>query len=162
MKYILPALAVLLLLSCRPKATCGDLDFHNATDYTVFVSQQHQKIVKQMALLNEQFDHGSQNEIKSQYSKLIASCDSALFMINLLSDYNHQTEFKESAVKLFSFYSEIFHNQYRKLLEIYLSKESPSQNTIDSIQSIVKSVHKDEISLIEAFENEMTKLNAND
>jgi hypothetical protein len=157
---MLPALAVLLLLSCRPKATCGDKDFYNTKDYTVFVSKQHQKVLFQMALLNEQFDKGNPREIKSQYSRLIATCDSALYIVNQLSDYNNESEFKESAVKLFSFYGEIFHNQYRKLLELYLSEDAPNESTVDSMQAIVRSVQMNEESLIKTFESEMTKLNA--
>ncbi|MEX1188758.1 MAG: hypothetical protein WED33_05825 [Bacteroidia bacterium] len=163
MKYLIfcvSASIIIGLASCKPKAHCGEIEFRNVEEYTAFVLKQQDRIKMQMLSLNTEFETGNATQIKQEYSQLILTCDSTLLLINKLSAYDGQEEFRLSAIKLFSFYSEVFHDEYRNLLEFYLKKETPIQPELDSMNALVGRINKAEDSLVNSFKSELEALHA--
>ncbi|MCB0819229.1 MAG: hypothetical protein KDC13_01305 [Bacteroidetes bacterium] len=138
--------------ACRPKATCGDIQFNSAESYVEFVELQKSRIDSAMRKLDQAFEKGSDQNIKIRYNQLVSTCDSVLLQTRDLSPFVQDSILKNSSWKLFSFYNEIFHNEYRELLEIYFAESIPDYIARQHAQSIMKQVSHDEDSLRMIFQ----------
>lgn len=150
------SLIILLLIlsiasACRPKATCGDLRFNSPEAYVEFVEMQKSRIDSAMRKLDQAFEKGSDQNIKIRYNQLVSTCDSVLLLTRDLSPYAQDSIVKTSSWKLFRFYNDIFHNEYRDLLDIYFAESIPDDVARQHAKSILEQVSHNEDSLRKVF-----------
>lgn len=160
-------------MACNPKATYKEKKFYDSKEYVEFIDIQFTAIETKISILNASFkdnvipskpnnSEGSdikntsfkaksllsrESIIKYNYARLLQSSDSAMLVLNSLSAFGDDEGVKKSSEELCIFYNNIFHNEYRTLLEFYLSDNTPGEAQLDSIYVIVSDIIKTEDSL---------------
>ena len=140
--------------ACKQKhAHAGDIVFYNPIEYNDFVVDHQNAIIRHMVNLTQAFDNGTEQEIRIQYKSLTARSDSSLDVIMQLSDYEGDSVLKAAAVDLLKFYNQVFHEQYKDMIEIFLKGETASDAEIEKLNQHVIYIRNKEDTL-------NTKLNA--
>lgn len=124
--------------ACKQKhAHAGDIVFYNPIEYNDFVVDHQNAIIRHMVNLTQAFDNGTEQEIRMQYKSLTSRSDSSLHMIKQLSDYEGDSMLKIAAVDLLKFYNQVFHNQYKDMIEIFLKGDAASDAEIETLNQYV-------------------------
>ena len=124
--------------ACKQKhAHAGDIVFYNPIEYNDFVVDHQNAIIRHMVNLTQAFDNGTEQEIRMQYKSLKSRSDSSLHMIKQLSDYEGDSVLKTAAVDLLKFYNQVFHKQYKDMIEIFLKGEAASDAEIETLNQHV-------------------------
>jgi hypothetical protein len=140
--------SILFFAACKQQtARSGDRKFYTAVEYTDFISDQQNAIIKRMLKLTDTYDTGTPAEIKTQFDSLVKQSDISLSEIRRLTDYEGDTMLKLDAERLFEFYNHIFHNEYRKMVDIFLKGAEASEEDVAELNRIVKDVRLRESAL---------------
>ena len=147
-----------LFNSCvQPVARSGDKEFNTPVEYNDFIIDQQNAIIKRMIKLPATFDSGTDAEIRIQFDSLVRQSDISLLQIQKLTDYQGDSSVKLKAEKLFGFYNQIFHDEYRKMVEIFLKGDNASPADVAELNKIVKDVRVREKALNQALTEAQVK-----
>ncbi len=97
-----------------------------------------------MLKLNELYDSGSEQTIRSRFDSLQGSSNLCLNNIRSLSPYENDSTLKCDALALFRFYDTVFKTEYPRMLHIFLKGEAASEEEINELNSIVTQVGRRE------------------
>jgi hypothetical protein len=138
---------IFLGISCKPKASCGEQTFNNTQEYLGYIQKQQNKIDSAMLNLSRSFETGSEKNIRLRYQQLLNICDTVLLETRNLTGYNSDESVKKATWSLFSFYNDIFHQEYQELLEILLSEQLPGNEEHNRASVVLEKVKLREDSL---------------
>jgi len=137
--------SLILVPSCsQRKARAADRDFYSPIEYNDYIVDQQNEIIHDMVTLTNSYDTGSPTEIRTNFKKLTLQAELCSDNISKLSDYDGDSTLKCEAKKLFGFYNQIFHNEYRRMVEIFLKGANASDQDITELNIIVQEVRKKE------------------
>ena len=177
-------MAAISLLACRPKATYKNKEFYDSEAYIEFIDSQFTAIETKISILNASFkknlvppekkhlrgpesinsgrkpstDFSQEDIIKYNYARLLQTSDSAMLVISNLSAFGDDKRVKSTSKALCTYYNNIFHNEYRTLLEFYLSDNTPQEAQLDSINNMVSVIMETEDSLKSIYEEASEQL----
>ncbi len=97
-----------------------------------------------MVKLTDAFDNGTEQEVLLQYHALVTRSDSSLAMLNQLSDYEGDSLLRNSAIDLLQFYNNVFHHEYKEMIDIFLKGDTASDGDITKLNLIVERVRSQE------------------
>lgn len=139
---------LLTIPSCKQKhAHAGEIVFYSPIEYNDFVVDHQNAIIRHMVQLTQAFDNGTEKEIRMQYKSLTARSDSSLAMVLQLSDYEDDSVLKVAAVNLLQFYNQIFHKQYKDMIEIFLKGDAASDAEVETLNKHVIYIRNNEDAL---------------
>lgn len=134
-----------VIVSCNHKdATCGKVILSSPVEYNDFIVDRQNEIIQKMVKLNQLYTEGTNKEITWHYKELIACTDSNLNKIKILTPYENDSTLKLNALNLIAYYSKIFHNEYKEVVDIFLEGYNPSDKEMDRIYNIIQDVKKNE------------------
>ncbi len=134
-----------ILPSCNHEnAHAGDIVFYNPVEYNDFIVDHQNAIIRYMVRLTTAFDNGNDQEVRMQYNALVARSDSSLIMIKQLSDYEGDTTLRNAALELLSFYNQVFHTEYKEMIDIFLKGDTATDADITRLNAIVVRVRERE------------------
>jgi hypothetical protein len=128
------------VLSCNEPAHSGTYTFHTPVEYHDFIVDQQNTIIRQMLKLNELYDSGSEQTIRSRFDSLQGSSNLCLNNIRSLSPYENDSTLKRDALALFQFYDTVFKAEYPRMLQIFLKGEQANERELEELNSIVNKV----------------------
>ena len=138
----------LIIASCNEReARCGDVILSTPIAYNDFIVDRQNEIIQKMVKLNQLYKEGTNKEISWHYQELITCTDSNLSKVKLLTPYQDDSTLKQKVVNLISYYSKIFHYEYKEVVDIFLAGYDPSNDEMDRIYNIIQEVKKNEIEL---------------
>lgn len=138
----------LLIGACQQQvARSGERQFFTPVEYNDFIVDQQNAIIHRMVKLTATYDQGSESEIRLQFDSLVKQSDISLSEIRHLTDYDGDSSLKLQAEQLFEFYNHIFHNEYRKMIDIFLKGPDATDADIKELNRIVNSVREKEEAL---------------
>jgi hypothetical protein len=134
--------------SCsQRKANAGEREFYTAIEYNDFIVDQQNQVIQKMVILTKSYDEGTPAEVKMNFNKLVEQAEQCSANIDQLSDFDGDSSLRSEAKNLFGFYNQIFHNQYKKMVDIFLKGPDASDSDIMELNEIVQEVRKKEDSL---------------
>jgi len=137
-----------VIVSCNENsATCGKVVLSTPVAYNDFIVDQQNEIIQKMVKLNELYQKGTNKEISWHYKELIACTDSNLKKITLLTPYENDSTLKLRAFNLITYYSKIFHHEYKEVVDVFLEGYTPSDDEMERIYNIIQEVKKNETEL---------------
>jgi len=137
-----------VIVSCNENsATCGKVILNTPIAYYDFIVDRQNEIIQKMVKLNQLYKEGTNKEISWHYKELIACTDSNLNKIKLLTPYENDSSLKLNALNLITYYSRIFHNEYKEVVDIFLEGYNPSDAEMERIYNIIQDVKKNETEL---------------
>lgn len=86
-----------------------------------------------------------------------AQCDESLKKVKALPPYENNTELKNAAIDLFTFYKKISTQHLKRMLQIVQKGDKIELKDVEEIQAIQKDVDKTEKPLDKAFSNAQKK-----
>jgi hypothetical protein len=138
----------LVIVACNEnRATCGKVILSTPVAYNDFIVDRQNEIIQKMVKLNQLYKEGTNKEISWHYEELISCTDSNLYKIKILTPYEDDSTLKLKAFNLLSYYSKIFHHEYKEVVDIFLEGYSPSDVEMDRIYSIIQEVKNNETKL---------------
>lgn len=140
-----------LLYSCSEPAHSGNHTFHSAVEYNDFIVDQQNAIIRRMLKLNALYDQGSAPEIRLQFDSLVLQSTQCLQEIQNLTPFEDDSLLKQEALKLFGFYDQIFHHEYKRMLDIFLKGEEATDAEVEELNAIVDRVGAQEAELQESL-----------
>ncbi|HPH81939.1 MAG TPA: hypothetical protein PL185_05180 [Flavobacteriales bacterium] len=142
---ILGVCIALLLPSCSPKrAHAGSIILYNPVEYNDFIVDHQNATIRHMVKLTEAFDSGTEKEIQMQYAALVNRSDSSVAILKQLSDYEGDTLLRNAAINLLVFYNQVFHHEYKEMIDIFLKGDSATDAEITRLNTIVEKVRTQE------------------
>ena len=152
MKYILPlfAFSFLLLQSCAT-------DSQKALAYNDAIINEQSKIITLSLDLVETMDTDI-SKCKDIRLAIIKQCDKSLAAINKLEGFEGSDRLKNAAIKLFSFYKEIYSDEYKKMFEILDKGENITEEDLAYIQQMEVDVTEKEEKLDKEFADAQQEL----
>jgi hypothetical protein len=140
--------------SCsQRKAKAGDREFYSAIEYNDFIVDQQNQVIQKMVSLTNSYDEGTPAEVKMNFNNLVKQAEQCSANIDQLSDFDGDSTLKREARNLFGFYNRIFHNEYKKMVDIFLKGPNASDSDIVELNTIVQDVRKKEDSLNQKLGN---------
>lgn len=137
---------------------CSSTPKMSATEYNDFIVKEQQLIVNEMRQFNN--DDGSNLErIEQKRLKIVTQCDSSLYKIEQLEDFDGNTALKSAALELFNFYKTVCDSEYSKMITI-MSKSIITEADIEILKSTQEKNKQLEVKLdkqLETAQNEFAK-----
>ena len=152
------SLTVFTLLILLFLTGCSSTPKMSATEYNDFIVKEQQLIVNEMRQFNN--DDGSNLEhIEQKRLKIVTQCDSSLFKIEQLEDFDGKTSLKNAALELFTFYKTVCDNEYQEMIAI-MNKSLITKEDIEKLKLSQEKNKQQEIKLdkqLETAQNEFAK-----
>jgi hypothetical protein len=138
----------LLIVSCDgKKARCGNVILSTPIAYNDFIVDRQNEVIEKMVKLNQLYQQGTNQEIEWHYKELVRCTDSNLIKIKQLTPYEEDSSLKINALNLLNYYSKIFHNDYKEIVDVFLKGVAPSNYEMERIYEIIQEVKKKESEL---------------
>jgi hypothetical protein len=109
---LLPAL-LLLITGCGAKMT--------PVEYNDAIITEQNKIIEHILMMSNNVLDPDLAE-KSRLS-IIDQCENSISLLELMSDYEGNTELRDAALNLFGFYKDVASNEFKQMLNILKSPE---------------------------------------
>lgn len=148
------ALATVLVMSA-----CGGSKFKSAVEYNDFIIGQQELILEKHKATTDALDADNIQEAKTQLAALSAQCKASVDTLNTMEAYNNNTEFRDAAVKLFTYYGDFADKGFKEELDI-LSKPDFRPEDRDRINQIEDEFSSKEGDLYSAFIDAQNKFAA--
>lgn len=152
MKYILPlfAFSFLLLQSCAT-------DSQKAIAYNDAIIKEQAKIIELSLDLVETMDTDLA-KCKDIRLDIVKQCDESLAVIKKLEGFEGSERMKNAAIELFSFYKNIYSNEYKQMFDILDKGENITEEDLAFIQQMEVDVTKEEEKLDKEFADAQQEL----
>lgn len=124
--------------------------YKTPADYNDYIIMEQNVIGKKLEEYNQSL---AQDEIKvarKKHTELVTLITQSVQKINAMPDYKGNTEFKNAAFELFTFYKMIVEQDYVKIMNI-VEKEGINDNSFMKINNIFTAIQQDETVMLGVF-----------
>jgi hypothetical protein len=129
----------------------GTPQFKTAIEYNNYIIAEQTKINGTMTLLSDAIQSGTNDDMDKALDAVNLQAKSSCAAIQKLDSYNKNEGFRNSAQKLFAFYSHISKKEFRQMIKILKKGDRISEKDIKHMNKINESITKKETLLYEAF-----------
>ncbi len=144
-----------LVVSCGPKNKDGEVNFETALDYNNYIIDLQSKTIKSILGFADACQLAEEATMRSSYEKFQKQAKESLTELKKLGSFDGNTDFRDKAVGLFSFYVEVADKDYKKMLDLLLKDNFVDADQAE-IDKIVTKVSDKEVIFDEAFAKAQT------
>lgn len=126
--------------------------FTDAVEYNDYIVDHQNEIGRKIIQFNEVMadENVSREALNPYYEQMLAVTQDAVNQVKAMPPYKGNTELRDSAVDLFSFYLGIFREEYVEMLDIVFA-ESPSEEDFTRMETIMTDIGEEEKGYDEKF-----------
>jgi len=109
------------------------------------------RVVRGMIDFSKSFDAGDKSVMEKKYKELLSTIQGVIKEAQSIEGFDGNTQFRDAAVEMFSFYDSIAKKEYKEIMDI-LTKETPDETDLPRINEIVTSISQREEQLDRKFQ----------
>lgn len=132
-------------------------EFKSAIDYNNYIISEQEKVLAGMNKLSKAVENDSYNDMDNALDTLKIQSKKSLKVIKGMGIYNNNTEFRDAAVNLFSFYFKISKKEFKTMVKILKKGDKISQKDIDVINDMNRIISEKENVLDTSFSEAQQK-----
>jgi hypothetical protein len=108
------------------------------------------KISKKAAEFDDAMQNKDEPLMKKNLAELLDDCKKELKTLQLMPDFNGDTDYRDSAIKLVRFYLDLAENGYKTMMDVTL-KESLSEEDVDAYNKVIQHFNDNLPPLVNGF-----------
>lgn len=139
-----------LMFSCGNKAKDGEVNFDSAQDYNNYIIDLQSKTIKAILSFADACSTGDATIMRTSYEQFQKQAKESVVELKKLGSFDGNSEFRDKAIDLFSFYEEVANNDYKKMLDLLLKEDFNDADQAE-IDAIVAKVSEKEAKFDAAF-----------
>jgi hypothetical protein len=125
--------------------SCKDIK-SQAIDYNDKIVGLQSKIGRSMIAFSRTFSSNNMTLMEKKYTELLDSIDFAISRAEAMGPFNGNSEFRDTAIRLFEFYQDISENEYDEILDIF-SQDEFSEADAERIEELAEGISEREQAL---------------
>lgn len=150
-KFFLTGSSLLLLLVIL--GGCGPTQ-EDFIAYNDAIVEEHEKVNKAFLDFYNALDGENTADMEQSYADMVKQIHESLTAVKNMGPIAEETEFRDAGIALFEYYKSIAENEYRELLNIYITPaEELTMEDQERLSEIKKQVEQGETELFDRFIN---------